>query len=60
MAGEHAKKNLSTVQGKMKKSFNRHAEHRDSSLGDQVLPLLPVVTPPFQEKFSGPLHNIYF
>ncbi len=53
-AGERAKQNLSSVQSKMKKMFDRRAERRVFSVGDRVLALLPIVTSPFQAKFSGP------
>lgn len=53
-AGELAKKNLTLAQTKMKKLYDRRAERRVFSVGDQVLALLPIVTSPFQAKYSGP------
>ncbi|KAK7878623.1 hypothetical protein WMY93_030459 [Mugilogobius chulae] len=53
-AQEVAKDRLSGVQGKMKKLYDRHSVYREFLPGDQVLALLPLVTSPFQAKFSGP------
>ena len=53
-AGEMAKEKLALAQGKIKHLYDRHAEHRTFSPGDQVLALLPIVTSPFQAKFTGP------
>ena len=49
-----AKENLGNAQKKMKTTFDRRAELRQFSTGDQVLALLPVVGSPFQARFSGP------
>lgn len=38
----------------MKATFDRRAEQRQFSPGDQVLALLPVVGSPFQARFCGP------
>lgn len=38
----------------MKHLYNRKAEHRTFSPGDKVLALLPLLSSPFQAKFSGP------
>ena len=38
----------------MKGLYDRRAERREFSTGDQVLALLPLVGSPFQAKFSGP------
>ena len=48
---------LASVQDKMKQLYDTKAELRVVSPGDQVLALLPIVTSPFQAKFSGP-HTI--
>lgn len=53
-AGEMAKKNLASSQKEMKRQFDRGAESRCFSPGDQVLALLPMVDTPFQAKFQGP------
>ncbi|XP_054882238.1 uncharacterized protein LOC129356701 [Poeciliopsis prolifica] len=53
-ATQMANKNLSSAQEKMKCLYDKKAEHRVFLSGDQVLALLPVVTSPFQAKFSGP------
>ena len=54
VAGELARKNLATAQEKMKRGYNKHAERRQFSPGDQVMSLLPMVGSPFQAKFTGP------
>lgn len=54
MAVEKARENLECAQSKMKKMYDRGAERREFSPGDLVLALTPVVTSPFQAKFSGP------
>lgn len=38
----------------MKKLYDRHVEDRVFAPGDRELALLPIVTSPFQAKFSGP------
>ncbi len=47
-------KNLAVVQEKMKSHFDKHAEGRVSTPGDQVLILLPSSGSPFCAKFIGP------
>lgn len=56
-AQEVARSKLTSAQGKMKKLYDRQVENRVFLPGDQVLALLPIVTSPFQAKFSGP-HSI--
>lgn len=53
-AQEVVKNNLASAQDKMKKLYGRGVEDCDFLPGDQVLALLPIVTSPFQAKFSGP------
>lgn len=53
-AQEVAKSKLVGAQSKMKKHYDRRVEDRVFLPGDQVLVLLPIVTSPFQAKFSGP------
>lgn len=53
-AGELAKERLECSQKKMKQKYDKNAELRDFSPGDKVLALLPLVTSPFQAKYSGP------
>ena len=53
-AVERARENLEVAQSKMKKLYDRRAEHRQFSPGDQVLALTPIVSSPFQAKFAGP------
>lgn len=53
-AGKMAKQKLENSQSKMKRLFDRRAECRELSPGDQVLALLPIVGSPFQAKFTGP------
>lgn len=38
----------------MKTWYDRRAEVRKFSVGDQVLALCPLVSSPFQAKYSGP------
>ena len=45
---------MATAQEKMKRGYNKHAERRQFSPGDQVMSLLPMVGSPFQAKFTGP------
>ena len=53
-AMELAKVKLGSAQKKMKRLYDRRAEQRIFSPGDQVLALLPIVGSPFQAKFMGP------
>lgn len=53
-AQEVARDNLTSAQGKMKKLYDRQVEKRVFLPGDQVFALLPIVSSPFQAKFSGP------
>lgn len=53
-----AKQKLQVSQKKMKRLFDRRAERREFSAGDQVLVLLPLVESPFQAKFFGPCNLI--
>lgn len=54
MSQEVARKNLARTQTKMKKRYDGQTEHREFLPGDQVLALLPIITSPWQAKFSGP------
>ncbi|KAL2091618.1 hypothetical protein ACEWY4_013881 [Coilia grayii] len=54
LAWKCAGKNLLKSQGRMKKYFDRRAEVKLFSPGDQVLALLPIPGSPFRAKFSGP------
>lgn len=47
-AGMLAKTNLASSQEKMKSWYDRHAELRTFSQGDQVLALFPVISSQFQ------------
>ncbi|XP_023191398.1 uncharacterized protein LOC111608951 [Xiphophorus maculatus] len=49
-----AKEKLSVSQHKMKSLFDRRAVERSFLPGDQVLALCPIISSPFQAKFSGP------
>ncbi|XP_027894500.1 uncharacterized protein LOC114157600 [Xiphophorus couchianus] len=51
---EMAREKLTSSQEKMKRIYDRKVEHRCFSPGDRVLALLPVVSSPFQAKFTGP------
>ncbi len=53
-AGELAKEKLECSQKKMKLRYDGQAELREFSPGDHVLALLPLVSSPFQAKYSGP------
>lgn len=53
-AVEKAHENLECAQSKMKKRYDLKAERREFSPGDLVLALTPLVSSPFQAKFSGP------
>ena len=54
VAGGMAKRNLQMSQNKMKKIYDRRVECQEFSPGDQVLALKPVVSSPFQAKYTGP------
>ena len=54
VGGGMAKRNLQMSQNKMKKTYDRRIECQEFSLGDQVLALMPVVSSPFQAKYTGP------
>lgn len=56
-AEELAKEKLASAQGKMKHLYDCDAERHIFSHGDQVLALLPIVSSPFQAKFTG-LHTV--
>lgn len=45
---------LASAQVKMKRLYDRKAEQHQFSPSDHVLALLPIVTSPFQAKFTGP------
>ena len=53
-AQEVARSKLADAQSNMKRLYDRKVENRVFLPGDQVLALLPIVTSPFQAKFSGP------
>ena len=53
-AVETARENLEGAQSKQKRLYDRGAERRQFSPGDQVLALTPIVSSPFQAKFTGP------
>ncbi len=42
------------TQKKMQRLFGRKVQARSFQVGDQVLALLPVLSSPFQAKFTGP------
>lgn len=54
LAGKVARENLVKAQLKMKTWFDRRAECREFSPGDQVLLLLPVTGSSFMARFAGP------
>uniref|UniRef100_A0A8C1RHP2 Gypsy retrotransposon integrase-like protein 1 n=1 Tax=Cyprinus carpio TaxID=7962 RepID=A0A8C1RHP2_CYPCA len=54
LACEMAVENLTKAQKKMKSWYDRRAEPRIFSLGDQVLALLPIAGSPFLAKYAGP------
>lgn len=54
LAVESAKEKLVKSQHKMKTLYDRRAEPKQFHAGDQVLVLQPIVTSPFEAKFSGP------
>ncbi len=54
LAGLCAHKNLGVAQEKMKNHYDKHAEVRVFTPGDQVLILLPSSRSPFCAKFTGP------
>lgn len=49
-----AQKALEKSQSEMQCLFERKAVSQSFKLGDQVLVLFPMLTSPFQAKFSGP------
>ncbi len=49
-----ALRKLGKTQKKMQRLFDRKVQARSSQVGDQVLALLPVLSSPFQAKFTGP------
>lgn len=51
-----AKDKLLLSQGKMKRLYDRQAEERTFSPGDQVLALLPLIRAPFQARFFWFIH----
>lgn len=53
-AGRLAREKLTNTQSKMKEQYDKRTERRVLAVGDKVLALLPVVSSPFQAKFSGP------
>lgn len=53
-AGELAKQKPEISQGKMKTLYDQQAAVCQFGPGDPVLVLLPLVTSPFQAKYSGP------
>ena len=57
-AGELAKQMLAVSQSKMKRRYNHWTELREFSPGDRVLALCPMVSSPFQAKFSGPYNVV--
>ena len=50
------RKKLTFSQRKMKLKYDGQAELRESSPGDRVLALLPLVSSPFQAKYCGPFN----
>ena len=54
LAVESAKEKLVKSQHKMKALYDRRAEPKRFQAGDQVLFLQPIMTSPFEAKFSGP------
>lgn len=38
----------------MKRLFDRKVKYREFQVGDRVVALLPVLTSPFQSRFTGP------
>ncbi len=53
-AGLLAREKLGQAQVKMKAQYDRGTVRHEFSPGDQVLALTPLVTSPFQAKFTGP------
>ncbi len=49
-----ALRQLGKTQKKMQRLFDRKVQARSFQVGDQVLALLPVLSSPFQAKFTGP------
>ncbi|XP_013877072.1 uncharacterized protein LOC106526897 [Austrofundulus limnaeus] len=54
MAQQVARKKLTKVQSKMKKRYDCKTENKEFFPGDKVLALTPLLTSPFQAKYSGP------
>lgn len=54
LAWKMASSNLTEAQQKMKRIYDRKAETREFSPGDQVVALLPIPGSPFRAKYSGP------
>lgn len=54
LACKMATENLTEAQRKMKRNYDRKAEARVFSPGDQVVALLPIPGSPFGAKYSGP------
>ena len=53
-ARDMARKNLVKAQAKMKRMFDRKAEERSFSPGDEVLVMLPLPSQPLSARFAGP------
>ncbi|KAI7800925.1 hypothetical protein IRJ41_015687 [Triplophysa rosa] len=49
-----AQRKLGKSQEKMRKLFDRKVKFREFQVGDKVLAMLPVLTSPFQARFTGP------
>lgn len=49
-----ALRKLGKTQKKMQRLFDRKVQSRSFQVGDQVFALLPVLSSPFQAKFTGP------
>ncbi|KAK0132100.1 Retrovirus-related Pol polyprotein from transposon 412 [Merluccius polli] len=54
LACKMATENLTEAQSRMKRHYDRKAERRVFSPGDQVVALLPIPGSPFTAKYSGP------
>lgn len=54
LARELAQDRLAVAQGKMKAWYDQRSELRSFLPGDQVLALCPIISSPFQAKFTGP------
>lgn len=53
LAGSMAREKLQVSQSRMKKLYDRWAQHQEFSPGDQVLVLMPIVSLPFQARYVG-------